>query len=187
MFAYKKHNPYVMHARYEPDELVHKIEQTIAYFSASQALIEQIKANWEKYKDEEVPRASKGWFKKLIDDIKDKVESVDETLAFFHAHADKYYEKIAEIREIEQVVMANIEHQKAIIAGTEQPPLKYVPDEEEKEDLEAVLEKEKFVEEEEEKIVEEEKKEAVEEITDLTELAMINNSSVRSVQQIMQD
>ena len=110
-----------------------------------------------KYKDEEVPRENKGWFKKLIDDIKDKVESVDETLVFFLMHADKYYTKMAEIREIEQVIMANIEHQKAIMAGTEQPPVKYVPDEEEKEDLDAVLEKEKFVEEE-EKIVEEEKK-----------------------------
>ena len=35
MFAYKKHNPYVMHAQYEPDQLVDKIEQTLALYSAS--------------------------------------------------------------------------------------------------------------------------------------------------------
>ena len=101
MFAYKKHDPYVIHYHYEPDELIQKMEQTIAYFSASQALIEQIKVNWVKYKDEEVPKQSKGWFRNLIDDIKNKVESVDETLEFFNTHADKYYTKIAEIKEIQ--------------------------------------------------------------------------------------
>ena len=34
-------------------------------------------------KDVEEPKEKKGWFKNLIQDIKNKVESVDETKAFF--------------------------------------------------------------------------------------------------------
>ena len=124
MFTYKKHNPYQMHFHYEPDDCILKIEQTIAQYSASQALIEQIKVNWDRFKAEEEPLEQKGWFKSLIDNIKNRVESVDETLEFFSLHAQKFYDKFDEIKEVQQVVMANIEHQKAIASGSRQPPCK---------------------------------------------------------------
>ena len=83
MFSWKKHYPYTMNYHYTPDECINKIEQTLAQHAASQALIEQIKINWVKMKDTEEPKEKKGWFKNLIQDIKNKVESVDETKAFF--------------------------------------------------------------------------------------------------------
>ena len=77
-----------------------------------------------------------------------------------------------------------------MIPGTEQPPNKHVSDdEEEKEDLDALLEREKLVEKKEENLIEEEKKEEsafTSEITNLNELAMINNSNVTSVQNVIQ-
>ena len=57
-----------------------------------------------------MPRESKGWFKNLIDDIKNKVESVDDTLVFFLLHADKFYAKFEEVKEVQDVIMDNIEH-----------------------------------------------------------------------------
>ena len=89
-----------MHFHYEPDDCILKIEQTIAQYSASQALIEQIKVNWDRFKAEEEPREQKGWFKNLIDDIKNRVESVDETLEFFWGHALKFYAKFDDIKEV---------------------------------------------------------------------------------------
>ena len=117
MFTYKKHNPYQMQFHDEPDECILKIEQTIAQYSASQALIEQTKVNWERFKAQEESAEEKGWFKNLIESIKNRVESVDETLEFFQEHADKFYAKFEEVREVQEVVMANIEHQKAIASG----------------------------------------------------------------------
>ena len=57
-----------------------------------------------------MPRENKGWFKNLIKDIKNKVESVDETLVFFNLHADRWYKKFDEIREVSEVISANMEY-----------------------------------------------------------------------------
>ena len=101
-----------MNYHYSPDECINKIEHTLAQFAASQALIEQIKINWIKVKDAEEPKEKKGWFKNLIQDIKNKVESVDETKAFFDQHVDKYFAKFQDVKDVHDVVMANLLIQK---------------------------------------------------------------------------
>ena len=70
MFATKRHNPYTMRYKYTAEELVIKVEQTQAQFTASVAIIEQIKLNWQKYEEkEEMEEQENNWFENMINDI----------------------------------------------------------------------------------------------------------------------
>ena len=121
MFAARRHNPYTMRYKYSAEELVIKVEQTQAQFTASEAIIEQIKLNWQKYEEkEEMDEQENNWFENIINDIQNRVESRAEARQLFRVHSDKFYQKFRAIQDARHVVMANLAIQKCAEPGTRQ-------------------------------------------------------------------
>ena len=109
MFAQKRHNPYLMRYKYSSDELVAKMQQTQAQFTASTAIIEQIKKNWEKYEQqEELSQQENHWFENIINDIQKRVESLDEARLLFREHSEKFYKKFQAIQDVQEIIVQNL-------------------------------------------------------------------------------